>query len=316
MEHVPVLLNETIAGLALQAQADVIDGTLGGAGHAEAMLEVTKPDGRLLGLDADPAAIERGRRRLDRFGERAVLRQANYGQIAQVARQLSFTQVAGVLLDLGLSSYQLGEAERGFSFLITGPLDMRMDPAALLSAEEIVNTWEQEALADVIYRYGEEHRSRLIARAIVAARPLHTTTELAEVINQAVGGRGGQRNHPATRTFQALRIAVNNELGILEATLPQLLGLLAPRGRLAIITFHSLEDRIVKRFIQREARDCICDLDPRLVRVAGENACRCGHRATLRPVTHKPIQPEDTELQSNPRSRSAKLRVAERLADT
>lgn len=314
MEHVSVLLAETIEGLAPRTNATCVDGTLGGAGHAEALLVTTEPAGRLLGLDADPAAIERGQARLARFGDRAILRQANFGQIAEVARNAGFAAVDAVLLDLGLSSYQLGEAERGFSFQSTGPLDMRMDPGLPLTADEIVNTWPQDELADVIYRYGEEPRSRRVARAIVDARPLHTTVALAEVISRALGGQRGQRIHPATRIFQALRIAVNDELGVLERVLPDLVALLAPGGRLAIITFHSLEDRIVKQFVQRETRDCICDLSPRLMRTAGATACQCGHHATLRAVTRKPIQPSEAEIKLNTRSRSAKLRIAERLA--
>ncbi len=314
MEHVSVLLAETLEGLAPRSNATCVDGTLGGAGHAEALLEATGPAGRLLGLDADPAAIERGQARLARFGDRAILRQANFGQIAEVARDAGFAAVDAVLLDLGLSSYQLGEAERGFSFQSIGPLDMRMDPGLSLTADEIVNTWSQDELADVIYRYGEEPRSRRVARAIVDARPLHTTVALAEVISRALGGQRGQRIHPATRIFQALRIAVNDELGVLERTLPDLVALLAPGGRLAIITFHSLEDRIVKQFVQRETRDCICDLSPRLMRTAGATACQCGHHATLRAVTRKPIQPSEAEIKLNTRSRSAKLRIAERLA--
>jgi 16S rRNA (cytosine1402-N4)-methyltransferase len=313
-EHIPVLLNEVIGGLALSPISTSIDGTLGGAGHAEAMLEATAPGGRLLGLDADPAAIERGGAKLARFGERVMLRQASFRYLAEVARPEGFAQVHALLLDLGISSYQLAEAERGFSFMAAGPLDMRMDPASPLTADEIVNGWPQDELADVIYRYGEEPRSRRIARAIINARPLHSTTELAEVVSRALGGQRGQRLHPATRAFQALRIAVNDELGALEVVLPQIVSLLAPGGRFAIITFHSLEDRIVKQFIQRETRDCICDLDPRLLRAAGEIACQCGHHATLKTVTRKPIQPGEVEVKLNPRSRSAKLRIAERLA--
>lgn len=314
MEHVPVLLAETLEGLALRADATCVDGTLGGAGHAEALLVATGPAGRLLGLDADPSAIERGRARLARFGDRASLRQANYAQITETAASAGFAAVDAALLDLGLSSFQLGEAERGFSFQSAGPLDMRMDPELPLTADEIVNAWSQDALADTIYRYGEEPRSRRIARAIVDARPLHTTVALAEVVSRAVGGKRGQRIHPATQVFQALRIAVNDELGALERALPAFVALLAPGGRLAVITFHSLEDRIVKQFIQRETRDCICDLTPRLLRTAGAAACQCGHHATLRAVTRKPIQPGEAEIRLNTRSRSAKLRIAERLA--
>jgi 16S rRNA (cytosine1402-N4)-methyltransferase len=214
-----------------------------------------------------------------------------------------------------MSSYQLTEAGRGFSFLMNGPLDMRMDPSAALTAGEIVNEWPQEALADVIFRYGEEPRSRRIAAAIIRARPLGTTEELAEVVSRALGGKRGQRTHPATQVFQALRIAVNDELGALADVLPQTVELLADGGRLAVITFHSLEDRIVKQFIQRETRDCICELDARTRRTLGAAACTCGHRATLRAVTKKPIVPAEDEIKFNPRSRSAKLRIAERIVE-
>lgn len=313
--HVPVLLVETLEGLALTAGAAAIDCTLGGAGHAAAILAATAPDGRLLGLDADPAAIARGCDRLAQYGARAVLRQTSFRHLAQAAHAAGFAGVQAILLDLGVSSYQLAEGERGFSFLAAGPLDMRMDPQTGLTAAEIVNDWPQEALADLLFRYGEEPRSRRIARAIVAARPLRTTQELADAVSRALGGQRGQRLHPATRTFQALRIAVNDELAALEAVLPQAVELLAPAGRLAVIAFHSLEDRIVKRFLQRETRDCICDLaeeGPPRARLA-RAACTCGHRATLRAVTRKPIQPGAEEVRDNPRSRSAKLRIAERI---
>lgn len=314
-EHIPVLLDEVLGGLALRPNAACIDGTLGGAGHAEAILQATAPAGRLLGLDADPAAIARGGVRLGRFGARVALRQASFRHLGDVAGAEGFSRADAVLLDLGLSTYQLAEAERGFSFMSAGPLDMRMDPASSLTADEIVNGWPQDALADVIYRWGEEPRSRRIARAIVDARPLTTTAELAAVVSRALGGPRGQRIHPATRVFQALRIAVNDELGALEAVLPQIVALLAPGGRFAIITFHSLEDRIVKQFIQREARDCICEPELRLRRAAGDAACRCGHHATVKALTRRPIQPGEAEVARNPRSRSAKLRIAERIAE-
>jgi 16S rRNA (cytosine1402-N4)-methyltransferase len=306
MEHTPVLLTQTIDGLTLGLGAICIDATLGGGGHAEAILGAIGPQGRLLGLDADSQALDRVQTRLARLAGQAILVQANFRDIGAVAAANGFTRVDAILMDLGVSSYQLWEAERGFSFSASGPLDMRMDPRTELTGEEIVNTWPQDELADIIYRYGEETRSRRIARAIVAARPLHTTAELAEVIAKAVGsGRDRSRIHPATRSFQALRIAVNDELGALESALPQALALLASGGRLAVITFHSLEDRPVKQFMQREARDCLCPPDL--------PACRCGHKAQLRIMTRKPIQPDEAEIAANPRSRSAKLRIAERL---
>jgi 16S rRNA (cytosine1402-N4)-methyltransferase len=304
-DHVPVLLGEAAAGLALTPGAHCIDGTLGGGGHATALLSATAPDGRLLGLDADPEAVLRAKTRLAVFGDRAVLVHANFRDMASVAAAHGFNRVNAVLLDLGVSSYQVASAGRGFSFQADGPLDMRLDPRTPLTAAEIVNEWRTDELADVIYRYGEEPQSRRIARAIVAARPLNTTGELAAVISHAVTRRAHQRIHPATRVFQALRIAVNDELGALETALSQLIGLLMPCGRFAVITFHSLEDRIVKRFIQREVRDCICP--------SNFPVCRCGHKATLRAVTGRPISPSEAEISANPRSRSAKLRIAERL---
>jgi len=313
MEHIPVLLSETLNGLALRPGDLCIDGTVGGAGHAEALLQATAPDGRLLGLDADPENLARSSKKLAHFGERVLLCHANFRKMAKMADTHGFTAVQAVLLDLGVSTYQLAAADRGFSFLAAGPLDMRMDPQSPLTAADIVNTWSQEALADLIFRYGEEPRARRVARALVQARPLTSTLELAEVVSHALGGQKGKRLHPATRVFQALRIAVNDELAALEAVLPQIVNLLAPGGRFAIISFHSLEDRIIKQFIQRETRACICDLEPGLRRFAGIVVCRCGHRATLKAITRKPIQPGPAEVAANPRSRSAKLRLAERL---
>jgi 16S rRNA (cytosine1402-N4)-methyltransferase len=319
MAHIPVLLGEVVEGLALGPGAAAIDGTLGGAGHAEALLEATSPDGRLLGIDHDPEALERGRDRLARFGERVVLRRGSFRDLAALAESAGFggSSVQGVLLDVGISSYQIDEAGRGFAIQAEGPLDMRMDPEQPLTAAEIVNEWPQDELADIIYKYAEEPRSRRVARAIVAARPLHTTTQLADVVARALSGGGSHpqrgRTHPATEVFQALRIAVNDELGALEAGLPQAVELLAPGGRLAVIAFHSLEDRLVKQFFQREARDCICDTLPGYVRSNIPQPCRCGHKATVRILTRKPIVPGQAEVDANPRSRSAKLRIAERV---
>jgi len=314
MAHIPVLLNETVDGLALRPGATAIDGTLGGAGHAEAILRATAPDGRLLGIDQDPAALARAAERLARFGERFVARGGSFRNIAALAADAGFAQVDGILLDIGISSFQLDEAGRGFSFQAEGPLDMRMDPNAALTAADIVNEWPQDEIANIIYKYAEEGRSRRIARDIVAARPLRTTTELAEVVARSLGGHRGQRIHPATQVFQALRIEVNDELGALEAALPQAVELLAPGGRLAVISFHSLEDRIVKQFMQREARDCICDTLPGYGRSRAPRPCQCGHKATVNIITRKPVQAGEAEVGENPRSRSARLRIAERLA--
>jgi 16S rRNA (cytosine1402-N4)-methyltransferase len=313
MAHIPVLLEETTEGLALHPGAAAIDGTLGGAGHAEAILAATSPDGRLLGIDQDPAALERAAKRLAGFGERFVARRGSFRNIAALAADAGFAAVDAILLDIGISSFQLDEPERGFSFQAEGPLDMRMDPNGPLTAAEIVNEWPQDDIANIIYKYAEEGRSRRIARDIVAARPLRTTTELANVVARSLGGHKGQRIHPATQVFQALRIAVNDELGALEEALPQAVTLLAPGGRLAVISFHSLEDRIVKQFMQREARDCICDTLPGYVRSRAPQPCRCGHKATVKLITRKPVQASEAEVKENPRSRSARLRFAERL---
>jgi 16S rRNA (cytosine1402-N4)-methyltransferase len=318
MAHIPVLLKETLEGLALRPGASAIDGTLGGAGHAEAIVRAIAPDGRLLGIDQDPNALERGRERLAGFGERFVARRGSFRTIGALAADAGFATVDAVLLDIGISSFQLDEPQRGFSFQAEGPLDMRMDPTAPLTAAEIVNEWPQEEIANLIYKYAEEGRSRRIARDIVAARPLRTTTQLADVVAGSLGGHKGRRVHPATQVFQALRIAVNDELGALEEALPQAVELLAPGGRLAVISFHSLEDRIVKQFMQREARDCICDTLPGgaiygAVRSRAPQPCRCGHKATVKVVTRKPVQASEQEVKENPRSRSARLRVAERL---
>jgi len=301
--HIPVLLDEVLTGLNPQPGQRFIDGTVGAGGHTEAILKATAPDGQVLAMDADPAALDIARQRLAPYGDRVRLVHANFAQLATLAHDHHFVPVHGVLLDLGLSSIQLSAGERGFSFQSEGPLDMRYDPGGPTTAADLVNNLSQEELADLLYRFGEERRSRAIARAIVAARPLHTTRQLAEVVARAVGGRRGARIHPATRTFQALRIAVNDELEALSRALPAAVTLLAPAGRLAVISFHSLEDRIVKDFFRRESRDCICPPE--------QPTCTCGHRATLRIITQKPIRASAREIAANPRARSAKLRVAE-----
>jgi 16S rRNA (cytosine1402-N4)-methyltransferase len=304
--HIPVLVREVLATLNPQPGQWFIDGTVGTGGHARAVLEATAPDGRLLGLDADPAALEVARHNLETYGERVHLVHANFADLAEVAHRYGFFPVHGILLDLGVSSLQLETAERGFSFQAEGPLDMRYDPRSSITAYTLINDLSEEELAEILYRFGEERRSRVIARAIKQAWPVMTTTQLAEVVTRAVGGRRGARLHPATRTFQALRIAVNNELEVLMRALDAAVSLLAPGGKLAVISFHSLEDRIVKEFFAREAKDCICPSTPYPAH------CTCGHRATLRVITKKPIVAHPEEIKMNPRARSAKLRVAER----
>jgi 16S rRNA (cytosine1402-N4)-methyltransferase len=306
--HVPVLLPEVLEGLRVRSGATFVDCTAGGGGHSAAILEASAPDGRLLALDADPAAIRRVRERLagPQVAQRLVLVQANFEQLAQVVQKVGIGPVDGVLLDLGLSSFQLDTPERGFAMLLDGPLDMRFDPEATLSAADIVNHWDERSLADLLYRYGEESQSRRIARYLVQHRPFYTTTELAAAIERAVGGRKGSRIHPATRSFQALRIAVNRELEQLEHVLPQCLQVLAPGGRLAVISFHSLEDRIVKHWMQQEARSFVPD---RTLPQGGYD-----QKPALGIVTRKPIEAGEAEMAQNPRSRSAKLRIAEKLS--
>ncbi len=305
-----------LSALRPSAGGRYIDGTLGAGGHAAGILEACAPDGQLLGLDRDSSALAIAGERLQAFGPRARLRHGSFAELAQISADEGWSQVQGILLDLGLSSMQLEDAARGFSFRHDGPLDMRFDPQAEISADEIVNGWDEEALADILRRYGEERASRSIAQAIVRARPIRSTQALAEVVTRAVGRSGAgrlskrrapaaRRRHPATRTFQALRIAVNAELEALEAALPQAVELLAPSGRLAVIAFHSLEDRIVKRFIRAEVAGCRCP--PELP------VCTCGRKARLRALTRRPIRPEADELEANPRARSARMRVAERL---
>ena len=305
--HVSVMLGEVLAGLNLRAGATAIDCTLGGGGHTAHILAQTAPTGRVLGLDADPDAIERVGQRFahEVTAGRLHLAQAPFEQLAKVAQEHGFTAVDAILMDLGVSSFQLDQAERGFSLMQAGPLDMRFDPEQYPSAADIVNEWPERELADLIYQYGEERNSRRIARYLVQRRPITTTEQLAELVSRSVGGRRGERIHPATRTFQALRIAVNRELEQLTNVLPQALSLLRPGGRLAVISFHSLEDRIVKQWCQAEAADFVPDrMHPR----GGTD-----RTPTLRIVTPKPLTPSSEEIERNPRSRSAKLRIAERL---
>jgi len=301
--HVPVLYQAVLAGLRPAPGGKYIDATVGAGGHSAGILTASAPDGQLLGLDRDPAALAAAQATLAPFGDRARLVQASYTQVVEAA--LGFAPVDGFLLDLGLSSLQLEDPQRGFSFQADGPLDMRFDPRAELSAAEIVNTWPLEDLADIIYRYGEEPRSRAIARAIGAARPLSTTGQLAAVVEQALGGRRGQRLHPATQTFQALRIAVNGELDAVAAVLPLAVSLLKSGGRLAVISFHSLEDRLVKNYLREQAHGHD-DLTQPLPQP---------FEPVLELVTRKPLTPSPAEVASNPRSRSAKLRIAEKLEE-
>ena len=300
--HEPVMLEECISALQVQRGGRYIDCTVGGGGHAAAILEESSPGGRLIGIDADPHAIRVARGKLKPYGKDAILVNENFKYLENICTRHGFSPVNGVLFDLGMSSLQLEGAGRGFSFRQDSPLDMRFSDRQDLTAADIVNTYPEVELAQLLYRYGEEQRNRQIARCIVERRPLETTQELARVVEQAVGGTRG-RIHPATKTFQALRIAVNHELENLELALEQAVNLLGNGGRIVVISFHSLEDRLVKGFFRREAQWCICP--------PGMPACICGHTPRLKVLSKKVFRPSPVEVQTNPRSRSARMRVAE-----
>jgi 16S rRNA (cytosine1402-N4)-methyltransferase len=311
--HRPVLYQECLDALQPKPGGCYVDGTLGAGGHAWGILQASAPDGRLLGIDVDPQALALAQQRLCIFDPRVIIRQASYTSLGELLQGLAWPQVQGVLLDLGVSSMQVDTPERGFSFQADAPLDMRFDPRNPVRAADLVNALTESQLAKVIFEYGEEPFARRIAQAIVAKRPIDTTRQLADLVVQTIGkGRRSSRSrasasqrHPATRTFQALRIAVNGELDALQAVLPQAIAVLAPGGRLAVISFHSLEDRIVKQFFRQESQDCLCP--PR------QPVCTCGHHASLTEINRHPITARPEEVEQNPRARSARLRVAEKL---
>ena len=310
--HTPVLVDEVMSMLAPAPGSLQIDATVGGGGHTERILEATNPDGRLLGLDADGAAIARVDGRLrPRFGDRLVLRRANFRELGTVAPEAGFGAVDGMLFDLGLSSFQLGDAERGFGFRTGGPLDMRFDTSRGVPAAQLLASLDRIELSALFRRYGEEPQANRIANAIVAARataPVSTAEELAALVERVAPGnpRVRRRTHPATRVFQALRIAVNEELDALQDGLAAAVDLLRPGGRLVVLSYHSLEDRIVKRFFASERRGCVCA--PEIP------VCVCGKNPRLRLVTRPSLTPTADEIAVNPRARSARLRAAERLA--
>ncbi len=319
-QHVPVMMAEVLQYLQPRPGGHYIDGTLGGGGHTEAILARSAPDGKVLGIDTDSQALERVKEHLFESvsNGRLVLAHGNFAELARIVDEAGFVSIQGVLLDLGFSSHQMDDPQRGFSFSADGPLDMRLDRSQAVSAADLVNSASEQELADIFWRYGEERRSRQIARRIVHARArseISSTAQLAALIAAGVPYKAGAI-HPATRAFQALRIAVNHELERLETALPQILDILSKRehdaggseeaGRMVIISFHSLEDRIVKEFMRREATDCICP--PRTP------VCVCGHKARLRLLTKKPVTPTEEEVNTNPRARSAKLRAAEIIA--
>jgi 16S rRNA (cytosine1402-N4)-methyltransferase len=300
------MVDEVLTYLAPRAGALIVDATVGDGGHAEAVLRRIAPAGRLIGLDRDGDALARAEERLRPFGRNVTLRHASFRDLDDALDALGVGTVDGILFDVGVSTPQLLEPSRGFSFDRTGPLDMRMDRTQELTAAQLVNTLPERALADVIYRYGEERAARKIARQIVARRPLKTTRDLVQAVEAAVGGARG-RLHPATRTFQAIRIATNNELEALEQGLPQAVRRLRPGGRLCVIAFHSLEDRVVKHTLARFSRGCTCPPDLPI--------CRCEGERLLRVLTKKPVTASPLEVRTNPRARSARLRAAERLGE-
>ena len=308
VEHVAVLLRETIELLAPRSGGRYVDGTLGAGGHAEAVLEASSPDGELLGIDWDADARDRAARRLARFGERVHIRAGAFPAIGEEVRALGWDGADGILVDLGVSSMQLEVADRGFSFSRRGPLDMRMDRSRTRDLASWLATVDEEELVRVLREYGEEPHARRVARAILAAEEsgaLTDTIALAETI-AAAAGRAVVHHHPATRTFQALRIAVNEELEMLHRFLADSWQWLRPGGRMVMIAYHSLEDRMVKQTFQLWSRNCLC---PR-----GVPVCRCGWSKKVVPLTRRPVRPSANELRRNPRSRSARLRAVERIA--
>ena len=306
--HVSVLLQECLDGLAIKPDGIYVDGTLGGAGHSSRIAEKLTT-GRLIGIDRDPVALKAAGERLEPYKDRITLVHSNFCEIAQVLQDLNVSGVDGILLDLGVSSPQLDDAERGFSYMADAPLDMRMNGTDALTAREVVNSWPQEELRRILYTYGEERYAPQIAAAICRRReekPIETTLELVDVIRSAMPAAAlREKQHPAKRSFQAIRIAVNDELGSVEKVMRDAIPLLKPGGRMAVITFHSLEDRIVKTAMADAAKGCTCP--------PSFPVCVCGKKPQVKLVSRKPITAGDAELTENPRSRSAKLRVCEKL---
>jgi 16S rRNA (cytosine1402-N4)-methyltransferase len=306
MRHQPVLWDEAVDALQPKPGGRYADGTFGGGGHTQLLLARSAPDGRVIAFDLDPDAIERGQAFM--LGDQLVLVHGSFASLHEAAEAAGMLPLDGVLLDLGFSSYQIDDPDRGFSLRLDGPLDMRFDTTGGPSAADLVDELDEQSLADLIWRYGEDRNSRRIAAAIVRARMHHrieTTAQLAAIVGRASGGARG-KIHPATRTFQALRIAVNDELQTLSTALDAAVASLAPGGRLAVISFHSLEDRIVKQFIARESAICICPPE--------QPVCTCQTVPKLKPIG-KPVKPSDEEIERNSRSRSAIMRVAERLPE-
>lgn len=304
--HVPVMLDEVLSFLEPQSGRTFIDCTLGGGGHSLAIVERILPDGRLIGIDRDEEALHAAAERLSRYSENVILEKGNFSDLEAIAEKLDIRAVNGILFDLGVSSHQLDAGERGFSFRLDAPLDMRMDTSQRVTAEELVNSLSERHLAELIRDYGEERWAKRIAKFIVERRPIRTTTELTEAILAAVpSGARSETIHPATRTFQALRIAVNRELDSLQTALDSAIRLLASGGRVCVLSYHSLEDRIVKECFAKRAGKCACP--------PGFPVCACGAKKEIKILTKKPVTATDEEVRANPRARSAKLRVAEKI---
>ena len=306
--HVSVLLEECIQGLSIKPEGIYVDGTLGGAGHSS-RIAAKLTTGRLIGIDRDPVALRVAKERLAPYEKNVTLVHSNFCEIAQVLKDLNIPGVDGILLDLGVSSPQLDDGERGFSYMVDAPLDMRMNSEDSLNAEIVVNTWPQEELRRILYTYGEERYAPQIAGAICRRReekPIKTTLELVDIIRSAMPAAAlREKQHPAKRSFQAIRIAVNDELGSVEKVMEDAIPLLNPGGRLAVITFHSLEDRIVKTAMAAASKGCTCP--------PSFPVCVCGKKPQVKLISRKPIVASEMELEENPRSRSAKLRVCEKL---
>jgi len=304
--HIPVLFNETIEMLDCKPGDIIVDGTLGGGGHAQAILERILPGGTLIGIDRDPDALEAASRRLDKYQDSLITIHDNFANLESILDRLGIEAIDGMIMDLGVSSYQLDKGSRGFSYQSNAPLDMRMDPTQELSAHDVVNKYDERRLARIISQYGEERWAARIAKFIVNNRPINTTAELTQVIKAAIPAKARRQGpHPAKRTFQAIRIEVNKELEILEDAIESAVSKLRSGARLCIITFHSLEDRIVKNTFKKLQNPCTCPPDVPI--------CICGNQPLVEVITRKPIIPSEQEISQNPRSRSAKLRACQKL---
>jgi len=308
-KHTTVLLEEAVEGLGIKEDGIYIDCTLGGAGHSALIASKLGENGRLYSLDQDDKALLHAKEKLSQYGEKVTLVKTNFAYLKEVIDEKGIGKVDGVLFDLGVSSPQLDEGERGFSYQYDAPLDMRMDQQGSITAAMVINSWSEQDLANVIYRYGEEKFSRKIAKKIIQHReekPIETTGELVEIIKEAIPAPARRTGpHPAKRTFQAIRIAVNDELNVFEKAVHDAIELLKPGGRVSVITFHSLEDRICKKVYQEFAKGCSCPPDFPI--------CTCGNTPDIKIITKKPIVPSDDEIEVNPRARSAKLRIAEKI---